>query len=179
MELRETNTVDQIRNIVNVYRHDHRTGLPRGVPGTMLALTENDSSQDKADKEDNNHTKEGIGETNTNSISTFGNNGKGHNPDELYVAPKGGKGQGKTGYGQCWECGEMGHPRRECPKFFARMNGNNGDVVALKGGGKNGTGGKGKGKGGKGKWNGTGNPYYKYNSYNYQSLGKAVGKKKD
>ena len=63
---------------------------------------------------------------------------------------KGGKDKGKgKGYGQCWECGEMGHPRRECPKFLARMNAKGGDVSALKGGGKKGKGAKGKGKGGK------------------------------
>ena len=51
----------------------------------------------------------------------------------------------------------MGHLRRECPKFLARMNGKGGDMAALKGGGKKGNGGKGKGgKGGIGKWNGQG-----------------------
>ena len=25
------------------------------------------------------------------------------------------------GYGQCWECGEWGHPRRECEVYLKRM----------------------------------------------------------
>ena len=58
---------------------------------------------------------------------------------------------GRKGYGQCWECGEMGHPRRECPKFLERMGkGQQQDLSALKGTGKYGKGGK-WGKGGKGK----------------------------
>ena len=40
MELRKLNTVDEVQNAINIYRHDHRIGLPRGVPGTMLAMTE-------------------------------------------------------------------------------------------------------------------------------------------
>ena len=40
MELRKLTTVDEIRHAINIHRHDHRTGLPRGVPGSMLAMTE-------------------------------------------------------------------------------------------------------------------------------------------
>ena len=72
-----------------------------------------------------------------------------------------------------------GHPRRECPKFLARIGGKRGDVSALKGGGKKGYKGKGTvGKGYKGTWNGNGKGYqtYRYN-YNQRYLGKAVGKK--
>ena len=89
-------------------------------------------------------------------------------------------------YGQRWECGGWGHPRRECPKFMARMGGNGGDVAALKGTGQKGKGGKGKGsKGGNCKWNGKGNYHYNYryninnnnNNNNYpRSLGKVIGK---
>lgn len=32
MELRKLITADQIRNVINIYRHDHRTGLPMGKP---------------------------------------------------------------------------------------------------------------------------------------------------
>ena len=100
--------------------------------------------------------------------------------DELYVAQKGGKDKGKggKGYGQCWECGEWGHPRRECPKFLARVNNKgSGDVAALNGGGKKGKGGKGKWwKGSKGRWNGKGKGnYHNYNKY-ARSFGKAIGK---
>ena len=40
MEFPKLTTVDAIRNAVNIYRHDHRTGLPRGVPGIMLNMAE-------------------------------------------------------------------------------------------------------------------------------------------
>ena len=40
MELRKLPSVDEIRNVVNIYRHDHRIGFPRGVPGAMLVMTE-------------------------------------------------------------------------------------------------------------------------------------------
>ena len=33
-------TVDQIHNVINIYSHDHRTGLFRGIPGTLLAMIE-------------------------------------------------------------------------------------------------------------------------------------------
>ena len=71
-----------------------------------------------------------------------------HAPDEsLNAATKGGKKGdiGRKGYGQCWECGEWGHPRRECPAFLKIMNkgsNNDGHVAALKGAGKYGKGGK-------------------------------------
>ena len=38
MELRKLNIADEIRNVVNVHRHDHRTGLPLGAFGAMLAM---------------------------------------------------------------------------------------------------------------------------------------------
>ena len=37
MELRKLTTVDAIQNAINIYRHDHRTGLPRGMPSPMIA----------------------------------------------------------------------------------------------------------------------------------------------
>ena len=40
MELRNLTIVDAIRHAVDAYRHDHRTGLPRGVPGGMLVMAE-------------------------------------------------------------------------------------------------------------------------------------------
>ena len=177
MELRKLNKVDEIRNIANLYRHDHRFGLPRGVPGAMLALTENTTESSEASDTNDNHAKANIAQPTANEHY---NNGGGNEQcqDEFYAVPKGGKGKIGKGYGQCWECGEMGHPRRECPKFLARMNGKGGEVAALTGGGKKGKVGKGKGgKGGKGKWNGKGNQHYRTNcNYNDQSPGKAVGK---
>ena len=40
MELCKLHIVVEIQNAINVYRHHHRIGLPRGVIGTMLAMTE-------------------------------------------------------------------------------------------------------------------------------------------
>ena len=96
--------------------------------------------------------------------------------EEFHAVPNGVKQKGGKGYGQCWECGEWGRPRRECPQFLERMKNKRGEVVALKGGGKKGKKGTGKGKGGKGTWNGgKGFQTYRYNYYN-QSPGKAIGK---
>ena len=106
-------------------------------------------------------------------------NGSERCSEELQAVPKGGKGKGGKGYGQCWERGGMGHPRRECPEFLARMNVKCNEVAALNGSGEKGGGGKGKGyKADKGKWNGKGNQNYnyKYNNYNCKSPGKVVGK---
>ena len=59
---------------------------------------------------------------------------------------KGKKGEGKKGYGECWHCGEWGHPRRECPKLLAQQN-SKGAIDALRVG-------KGKGKKGFKFWRG-------------------------
>ena len=174
MELRKLQTVDEIHNAINIYRHDHRTGLPRGVPGTMLAMIEKPPEAaattltPKEDESATNITSRPNKEPPTDKEQ-----------EDRYAATRGGKGNGKggKGYGQCWECGEWGHPRRECPKFVARMEGKGSDLAALKGLGKKGKGGKGKGfKGGKGKWNGRGNYSYKYNNQFQRSPGKAIGK---
>ena len=45
LELRKLTTVDQMQNVINIYRHDHRTGLPRGTPGTMLGSRQSSSRQ--------------------------------------------------------------------------------------------------------------------------------------
>ena len=40
IDLKKATSVDDVQNIINIYLHDHRTGLPRGTPGAMLYLTE-------------------------------------------------------------------------------------------------------------------------------------------
>ena len=72
-----------------------------------------------------------------------------------------------NGYGQCWHCGQHGHPRRECPERFKFQGGS---VAALKGAGW--FGGKGKGKKGKGK---KGTTSKGWNNYG-KSVGKSAGK---
>ena len=101
---------------------------------------------------------------------------------DLHATTKGGKGNGEgngkgKGYGECWHCGEWGHPRRECPQLQGK-DASKGSFSALKG--HKGGGGKGKhktGKGGKGygykregNWN-KGGGYH-----NYRPPGKGVGK---
>ena len=67
-ELRKATKVEEIRNIVNIYRHDHRIGLPRGVPGTMLALTGSTTESNEASNSNDNQIKDSIAQplTNTN-----------------------------------------------------------------------------------------------------------------
>lgn len=111
MQLRNVKTVDEVRNIVNIYLHDHQTGMPRGQTGPMLCMAENGQA-DIADKP--------TGENNTKELTKEDVKDKDNHWDEggdVNVASKGnGKGKkGSKGYGECWHCGEWGHPRRECP----------------------------------------------------------------
>ena len=119
MELRKLDTVDAIRDVTNIYRHDHRTGLHRGVPGTMIAMTEQPKDYEQqictVTKEN-----QDIGGERTN-IQIIIINDDGGKTEDFNVFSKGNEGKGGKGYGQCWECGEWGHPRRECLKFIARM----------------------------------------------------------
>ena len=146
MELRNLNIVGEIRNAINIYRHDHRTGFPRGAPGIMIAIAEQPQEQEQPVHAQLNHNNKDSDES-TKVEDKVSENHDGRQ-EELNAVAKGGKQKGGKGYGQCWECGGWGHPRRECPKFLERMESDGGDVVAFKGSGKKGK--KGKGKGGKG-----------------------------
>ena len=75
----------------------------------MLALAENITEQEQTENENNDRTEASTGEPTINNNTTYGD---GQNPEELCAVPKAAKGKGGKGYGQCWECGEMGHPRR-------------------------------------------------------------------
>ena len=153
-----------MQSIINIYMHDHRTGLQRGVPGPMICATIQVGDEGEGEKRTNEAQPDQKTEANVADTS-------------INAATKGGKknekGQQK-GYGQCWECGEYGHPRRECRVYFERMGkGTQQDLSALKGAGKYGKGGKwskGKGKGTKGKG------YYGSKGKGYRSPGKAIGK---
>ena len=163
MDLRKATSADDMQHVINVYMHDHRTGLQRGVLGPMIcATTEEENKEDPRPKE-----TQPDRPTDTNTVDASINaatNGQ----------KKGGK-EHRKGYGQCWECGEMGHPRRECLNFLERMGkGQQQDISALNGTGKYGKGGKWS----KGKGNGVkGNGYYGgKGAKGYTSLGKAIGK---
>ena len=143
LELKKATSIDDIHNSINIYMHDHQTGMPRNMPGPMLYLTEpqtqdtakESGTQSKADNKDDckSKTEEALDA----------------NQDwDLYAATKGNKGNGKgsgkgKGYGECWHCGEWGHQRRECPHLQGK-DAAKGSISALKG--YKGNGGKGKGK---------------------------------
>ena len=176
MERTKANSIE-LQNAINIYMHDHQTGMPRNMPGPMLCMAEPDK-QDVKPEESNNK------EDTSKAIGDEYGKGKDANKDnwDLNAASKGGKaggkGNGKKGYGECWHCGEWGHPRRECPHLVGQQA-SNGTLSALKGGKNNGWKGKGrKGKGGKGYgYKGKGKGYkgvYNNNSYRYP--GKGVGK---
>ena len=129
MQIRTMKTMDEIRNAINIFRHDHRTGLPRGVPGTMLAMTETASDAETQGTKTSNSTNDN--ELQNSKAANLNTDKDEQSSEDLYAVPKGGKGKHGKGYGQCWECGEWGHPRRECPKFPARTGGKSGDVAAF------------------------------------------------
>ena len=184
LELRKLSTFDEIQSAINMYRHDHNTGLLRGMSGFMLAMIETspDHNGNTTPTAITTHPHAGFGtQTNENKRFDTTNGEPNKNSEDLCAATKGGKAKGGTGYGQCWECGEYGHPRKECPKFIERMGGGKGgDVAALKGAGKKGNGKNNEGKWQKGKWNNSGNNNggkgYGYNYYYPRSLGKGDGK---
>ena len=166
LELRKAEAVDEIQHIINTYMHDHRIGLPRGIPGPMICLAQKEEPE-TPEEEDNKTLLSKVEPTTTTADSAI---------NAVTGNKKGDNGQRK-GYGQCWECGEMGHPRRECPLLFKWMGKGpqqDNTMAALKGNGKYGKGGKwgkGKYKGGNGKGFNGGK-----NTKGYRALGKAIGK---
>ena len=170
---KKATSIDDIHNSINIYMHDHQTGMPRNMLGPMLCLTEA-VAQDIA-KEGGTQSNADIKEI--QKSKTEDTQDDKHDRD-VYAATKGSKGNGKgsgksKGHGECWHCREWGHPRRESPQFQGK-----GSISALKG--YTGSGGKGKGKKGKGgkgygyKGKGKGNKGAGY--YNYRYPGKGVGK---
>ena len=155
-ELRKASTVEDIQSIITIYLHDPVTGLARGQTGPLICMTAQDRPEEEPDK------------TESKTYSQAANLAGAHASQQAQPKPepsqdadinavKGdkrksdGKGKGK-GYGECWHCGEWGHPRRECPVLLKEK----GTLAALKGKGK----GKGKGwKGGKGYKGGKGKGY--------------------
>ena len=173
MQLRDVKTVDEVRNIVNIYLHDHQTGMPRGQTGPMLCMAEDGQENTVSTSTNANNTKDVAKEDAKDKDNQWDGNG------DVNATTKGnGKGKkGAKGYGECWHCGEWGHPRRECPHINDPAKGK-GSLAALKGkqGGGKAKGKHGKGwKGGKGKGKGKWGKGYN-NNYNYRYPGKGVGK---
>ena len=159
VQLRQAQTVDVVYNLVNIYLHDHSTGLPKGQASAKLYLADAGDKDGESDKVPDKEQTDGRKMTDQWQDP--------ENADVNVVKgdKKGGKGKG---YGACWHCGVWGHPRRECLELVGKGKG---DVNAFKGKGK---GYKGKGKGYKGK--GKGNKGGSYYRNNYRSPGKVIGK---
>ena len=114
MDLRKASSADDMQGIINVYMHEHRIGLQRGILGPMICATT------ETNREEDTHKKEPTQELKTE----VANEDAGLSGTSINAATKGGKkadrGKGK-GYGQCWECGGYGHPRRECKVYLERI----------------------------------------------------------
>ena len=99
--------------------HDHQTGMPRGQTGPMLCMTAEGQTEQTDGKTD-------IG---NNAGANSENTSVGHSKDvpggDVNAATKGnGKDKkGAKGYGECWHCGQQGHPRRECPEWLKLQGG--------------------------------------------------------
>ena len=129
LELRNAISLEEMRSIISIYMHDHRTGFPRGMPGPMICTIE-------VGKQTDTHTEEPTDQKTTQQTS----NADVTDEDTINVATKGNKKGDKCqnkGYGQCWECGEFGHPHRECKVYLERMGkGQKQHVAAIAGAGQ-------------------------------------------
>ena len=104
LELRKLNTVDEIQSAINIYRHDHNTGLLRGMSGLMLAMIETspEHNGNTTPPATTTHSQAGFGAQNNENKrfdTTSGESNK--NSEDLCAATKGGKAKGGKGYGQC------------------------------------------------------------------------------
>ena len=149
LQLKNADSVEEMQSIITIYLHDHKIGLPRGQGGPLICLAE-DEPQTYAAIAATQPPDQPLAHDN----NIIPKEGSAALPGDL-DAVKGGKqsnGKGK-GYGQCWHCGQMRHPRRECPEWLKLQTGT-GNEAALKGGEWQNN--KGKGKKGKGKKGGKG-----------------------
>ena len=172
MQLKDIKIVNEIRNVINIYMHDHQAGMPRGQTGPTLCMAAEDQSEPTDGKTNAaNSTTEQDKENTDNSLHHLNGTGDVNAATKVNGKDK----KGSKGYGECWHCGEWGHPRGECPHLNDPSKGE-GSLGALKGG--KGKGGKRKGKGGKGKGKGGNGAWGKNHchNYSYRSPGKGVGK---
>ena len=88
IELRKAETVDDIQHLINTHMHDYRTGLPKGTPGPMICLTQNEEQDAKREEDKTDVAKK------EDPLAV---------PDNIVNAVKGGKngdGGQRKGYGQ-------------------------------------------------------------------------------
>ena len=111
MELKKATTIDEMQSVVNIYLHGNRTGLPRGMSGPMICLAATEEANKTEEPRKDNHPTNKPSEPRPEDDNSLNAETKGNK-----------KGDGSTGkgYGQCWECGEWGHPRRECEVFLKK-----------------------------------------------------------
>ena len=150
------------------HMHDELTGMLEGDANQPLYNLEIvDQAQTAKGSEDNKEEEWSREETEKWIAALKGKGGKGGKGTKGNA-----NGKGKGGYGECWNCGKMGHPSRECivaGKIHGGVGSANGPqnpmVAAFKG--------KGKHRGG-GSWKGNGKGYGKTSG---KGFGKGNGKK--
>ena len=142
LHLESAETFQQVRKLIMRQMHDELTGMLEGE-NTQPFYSIGQDSPKKEDENDEEQTKteEDGQKLEQEYLAALSQKGK---------TSKGGKGKtskGKgNGYGECWNCGQQGHPPRECPvpgKLHGGVGVQPGATAAFKGKGRN------KGKGGK------------------------------
>ena len=160
LHLDTADTFQQIRKLVMRQMHDEMTGMLEGDHTQPLYHVKPDTNNEQTDEESSLQPDLDTAESNwakaeqeywAAALAQKGKGGKG-------AKGKGSKLKGK-GYGECWNCGQQGHPARECP-VAGKLHGGVGSkdeakgantAAAFKGKGESnwkGKGWKGKGKGG-------------------------------
>ena len=103
MHMEGATRFQQVRKLIMRQMHDELTGMLEGETTQPLYTLETEKPEEsEQNKKEEEWTKE---EEEQWLAALKGKAGKGG---------KGKKGKGK-GYGECWNCGQMGHPSRECP----------------------------------------------------------------
>ena len=136
VELKKTDSIEEMQSVINTYQFDHKTRLPRGQQGPGLYAIEAGTSSEDKETTESNSAENGGSSANGDKITPqiikqqkmATENYTLYINEQIKARDKKGS---KKGYGECWHCGEWGHPRRECPKLAGGKVG--GDVSALKG----------------------------------------------
>ena len=149
LHLESANAFQQVRKFIMRQMHDELTGMLEGE-NTQPLYNVGQDSPSKEEGEENGQTKteDDLQKLEQEYLAAFNQKGK---------TAKGGKGKANKGkgkgYGECWNCGQQGHPLREWPvpgKLHGGVGTQPGTTAAFKGKGKY------KGKGNKGNWKGNG-----------------------